>query len=131
MMAARRGRSPLDALASALALAAMLLLAACAGPAPAPTASAAAATAATPAALASPVTGRLVGIDSGGLTRVKGFTMRLDDGSEVAFVIGSLENGAVFPPGHLAEHMASSSAVTVFFRDEGGAHVVYRLEDGE
>ena len=44
--------------------------------------------------------------------------------------IGILENGAQFPPGHLAEHMANASPVRVFFRDEGGQLVVYRLEDG-
>lgn len=123
---------PLDArglrqgIAPALALVATLLLAACGGPdatpSPAP---------ATVVPLVSPVTGRLVKLDAEGLTRVRGFTMRLADGSEVPFVIGTLENGGEFPPGHLAEHMASSSAVRVFYRDEGGAHVVYRLEDGE
>ncbi len=119
---------PLAALALALAIAlvATIVLAAC-GPAAAPASSAPG----TPVALVSPVTGRLVRIEAAGLTRVKGFTLRLVDGSEVAFVIGTLENGGEFPPGHLAEHMSSSSAVKVFFRDEGGAHVAYRLEDGE
>jgi hypothetical protein len=84
----------------------------------------------SPAALASPVVGLLVKIDASGLTKVTGFTLRLADGTEVPFTIGVLENGAVFPPGHLAEHMSSSSPVKVSFRDEGGVHVVYRLEDG-
>ena len=118
-----------------LGTAALMALAGCGGPAPAPatlgTVSSVPAGGATSAALASPVTGRLTKIDAEGLTKVKGFALRLDDGTEVAFTIGNLENGAQFPPGHLAEHMASSSAVKVFFRDEGGTHVVYRLEDGE
>jgi hypothetical protein len=80
--------------------------------------------------LASPVTGLLTKLDSEGLTKVIGFRMRLNDGEEVVFVIGTLENGAQFPPGHLAEHMATSSSVKVFFRDEGGSLVAYRLEDG-
>jgi hypothetical protein len=82
-----------------------------------------------PAALVSPVTGLLTKLDSEGLTKVRGFTLRTDDGTETAFMIGVLENGAQFPPGHLAEHMAMSSPVRVFFRDDGGTHVVYRIED--
>ena len=78
---------------------------------------------------ASPVTGILVKIDASGLADVKGFTLRTADGRELAFRIGVLENGAVFPPGHLAEHLATSAAVRVFFRAEGGDLVVYRLED--
>jgi hypothetical protein len=111
-----------------------LAVAACGGPAatPAPTAGASLAPAlsGSPVALPSPVTGVLVKIDSEGLTRVRGFRLRLADGTEAAFTIGILQNGAEFPPGHLAEHMSTSSPVRVFFRDEGGAHVVYRIEDG-
>jgi hypothetical protein len=82
-------------------------------------------------ALASPVTGLLVKIDADGLTKVRGFRLRLADGSEADFTIGILENGAQFPPGHLAEHMSTSSPVRVFFRDDAGARVVYRIEDGQ
>jgi len=76
------------------------------------------------------VVGRLVDVDAEGLTKVTAFTLRTDDGREIRFDIGVLENGAEFPPGHLAEHMANASPVRVFFRDEGGRLVVYRLEDG-
>ena len=78
---------------------------------------------------ASPVTGILTGIESTGLTKVTGFSLRTADGREVSFRIGILENGAQFPPGHLAEHLATSSPVRVFFRVDGGHLVVYRLED--
>ncbi len=71
----------------------------------------------------------LVAIDAEGLTDVKGFTLRTGDGRELAFEIGTLENGVDFPPGHLAEHLASSSPVRVFFRADGDRLVVYRLED--
>lgn len=121
---------------AALALAATLLVAGVAA-CGAPSATGAPATAAVPSGapvpggqLASPVVGKLTKLDSQGLTKVTGFRLRLDSGEEVDFSIGLLENGSQFPPGHLAEHMATSSAVKVFFRDEGGAHVVYRLEDG-
>ena len=79
----------------------------------------------------SPAVGLLTGIDAEGLTRVTGFRLRTDDGEEIPFRIGILENGAEFPPGHLAEHMATTTKVRVFFRDEGGERVVYRLEDAE
>jgi hypothetical protein len=83
----------------------------------------------SPATVTSPVTGVLVKIDSQGLAKVRGFTVRTDAGAEVPFTIGTLENGVEFPPGHLAEHLATSSPVRVFFRDEGGTLVVYRIED--
>jgi hypothetical protein len=85
----------------------------------------------SPATLASPVTGVVVKIDSQGLTKVRGFTLRTDSGEEIPFTIGMLENGAEFPPGHLAEHMSTSSPVRVSFRDEAGTLVVYRIEDAE
>jgi hypothetical protein len=84
----------------------------------------------TPQPITSPVVGRLIDIDAEGLTKVTGFTLRTDAGTEIQFDIGVLENGAEFPPGHLAEHMANASPVRVFFREENGAFVVYRLEDG-
>ncbi len=86
-------------------------------------------TVATP--VTSPVTGRVIAIDSEGLTKVRGFTLRTDAGAEVPFVIGELENGADFPPGHLAEHMATASEVRAWYRDAGGQRVVYRLEDAD
>lgn len=115
-----------------LSLAAGMALVACGGPAAsAPgTASAPGAVTATAAvAPASPVIGKVIAVDLEGLSKVKGFTVRMDDGLELAFVIGSLENGAEFPPGHLAEHLATASPVRVFFREAGGARVVYRIED--
>ena len=86
---------------------------------------------ASPATPASPVTGVLVKIDSQGLTKIRGFILRTDAGTEIPFTIGRLENGAEFPPGHLAEHMSTSSPVRVFFRDQGGTLVVHRIEDAE
>jgi hypothetical protein len=79
--------------------------------------------------MASPLTGVVVAVDSAGLDKVAGFTVRLADGTEVPFTIGNLENGAAFPPGHLTEHVVSADPVRVFFRPEGGALVVYRIED--
>lgn len=85
-----------------------------------------------PAAIpASPVRGVLLGIDAAGLSEVTGFTLRLDDGRSFEFLIGTLENGVEFPPGHLAEHMATSTPIRVSFRVDGTSLVAYRLEDAE
>lgn len=113
-----------------------LLLAACGGVADAvPGASGATAPGPAisdgPSALASPVVGRLVRLASEGLTSVTGFSLRTADGTELEFRVGILENGAEFPPGHLAEHMALGTGIRVFFRAEDGQQVVYRVEDAE
>lgn len=127
------------ALAAVIITALLPVLAAACSPAPTPspgpiqTASIVAPVSGTPAVsglgLVSPVTGVLTHIDAAGLAEVTAFTLRLDDGREVTFRIGTLENGAEFPPGHLAEHLATSAPVRVFFRAEGLGLVVYRLED--
>ncbi len=77
----------------------------------------------------SPVEGVVVAVDSSGLGRVAGFTVRLGDGSTIDFELGALQNPTEFPPGHLAEHLASSEPVRVFFVAELTRLVVYRLED--
>jgi hypothetical protein len=74
-------------------------------------------------------TGVVIRVDATGLTQVSGFTLRTDDGRETRYRIGGLENGTEFPPGHLAEHVATAGRVRVFYREEGGARVAYRLED--
>ncbi len=77
----------------------------------------------------SPIAGVVTAVDSAGLSEVKGFTLRTVGGADLTFVIGTLENGDEFPPGHLAEHMAAADPILVYFRPENGALVVYRLED--
>jgi hypothetical protein len=85
----------------------------------------------TPVALTSPVEGVPIDIEAEGFSNVAAFTIRTLDGREITFAVGTLENGAEFPPNHLAEHLAGSTPVRVYFRREGGENVVYRLEDGE
>ena len=75
--------------------------------------------------------GVVVGVQSEGLDKVHGFTLRLDDGSLVEFDVGVLENGNIFPPSHLVEHLADSQPLRVFYREDDGRRVAYRLEDGE
>ena len=77
----------------------------------------------------SPADGVVVHIDSAGLADVRGFDLRLTDGTILGFSMGPLENGAQFAPGHLAEHEATAVPVRVFYRIVNGIPTVYRLED--
>ena len=77
------------------------------------------------------VVGIVTSIDSEGLTNVRSFTLRTQDGRDETFAIGTLENGAEFPPGHLAEHQALGSPIRVWYRADGDAKVAFRLEDAE
>ncbi len=118
---------PATALAFWLGLALAALSAGCGGTTPTPPAASSAPASAM--LLLSPVDGYLTRIDADGLAKVKGFTLLLEGGTEVRFAIGVLENGAQFPPGHLAEHMSTSTPVRVYYEDEAGVHVAYRIED--
>jgi hypothetical protein len=73
--------------------------------------------------------GVVIRVDSVSLTDVRGFTIRTPDGRSVAFRVGQLQNGAQFPPGHLAEHAATAVPIVVTYRDEAGTKVAVRLED--
>jgi hypothetical protein len=119
-----RGASRTLALAAAIGVAS-IATGGC-GPAPTPIPSAAGS---SQGALTSPVEGVPIDIEAEGLTQVTAFTIRTDDGEQLRFVLGPLENATQFPPGHLAEHLAGSTRIKVFFRPEGGDEVAYRLED--
>ena len=82
-------------------------------------------------AVGSPVTGVPIDIEAEGFSKVTAFTIRTAAGQEVRFRMGTLENGVEFPPNHLAEHLAGSTWVRVFFRHEGDEDVAFRLEDAE
>ena len=84
---------------------------------------------AAPGALTSPVEGVPIDIEAEGFTEVTAFTIRTDDGQQLRFVMGQLENATEFPPTHLAEHLAGSTRIVVYFRPEGRDQVAYRLED--
>jgi hypothetical protein len=75
--------------------------------------------------------GIVTSIDSEGLTSVRSFTLRSQDGTEQQYAIGTLENGDAFPPGHLAEHQAVATPIRVWYRTEGGERVAFRLEDAQ
>ena len=127
---------PLSAIGLLIALAVVVV--ACAGAAetppsaaftPPPRTSSSAEPSASEEVPGSPIAGVVTAVDSAGLSEVKGFTLRTVGGEDLKFVLGTLENGTEFPPGHLAEHMAAADPILVYFRPENGALVVYRLED--
>ena len=73
--------------------------------------------------------GVIVGVNSEGLDKVRGFTLRADTGTTMEFSIGSLENAAAFPPGHLVEHQATAQPVKIWYRTEGETRIAVRIED--
>lgn len=75
------------------------------------------------------VDGVIVGVESEGLDRVRGFTLRTDDGQTLEFALGTLERGAEFPPGHLVEHQATVQPVRVSYVTDGDTRVAVRIED--
>jgi hypothetical protein len=75
------------------------------------------------------VDGIIVGVDSTGLSNVTAFRLRTDDGRTLEFGLQSLRNPVQFPPGHLAEHLANSVRVRVWYRDDGGRLEALWLED--
>lgn len=123
----------------AAALAILLLATACSSGAavtpptggftPAPASSDAPGVSASPTIPDSPIAGVVTSVDAVALDQVNGFTLTSAAGQDLTFVIGTLENGDEFPPGHLKEHMASATPILVYFRQENGALAVYRLED--
>ncbi|MEX1169359.1 MAG: hypothetical protein WEE50_04370 [Chloroflexota bacterium] len=75
------------------------------------------------------VSGVIVGVESEGVDRVRGFTLRTDEGVTMEFALGTLEKGAEFPPGHLVEHQATAQPVRVWYVVEGDTRLAVRIED--
>lgn len=44
-------------------------------------------------------------------------------------MVKNLENGAEFPPGHLAEHQATAELVVVTYQYQGIDRVALRIDD--
>jgi outer membrane lipoprotein SlyB len=84
---------------------------------------------AAPGAPTSRVEGVPIDVEAEGFTQVTAFTIRTDDGQQLRFLLGPLENATEFPPTHLAEHLAGSTRIIVYSRPEGSDQVAYRLED--
>ncbi len=134
--ARRPSRTPAVILAVLAALVAAVALSGCSGgesPAPNPYASRATGVptaAPTPALPGSPVEGVVTVVDTEGLDKVTGFTIRTAGGAQWQFEIRALENVTEFPPAHLVEHKASADPVRVFFHLDGWVLVADRIVDG-
>ena len=74
-------------------------------------------------------TGVVVAVDARSLTDVRSFSLRVAGGQILVFSLTSLENGAPFPPGHLAEHIGSAEPILVIYRDDGGSLAAIRISD--
>jgi hypothetical protein len=55
--------------------------------------------------------------------------LRVPGGQLLEFDLRALENGAEFPPGHLAEHQATAAPVRVTYRMDGATRLAIRVED--
>jgi hypothetical protein len=112
-------------------------VAACGASSPSPTTPASSPGPTAPATASSPVPvpsgtfvdGVVVRVVSAGLSQVTSFDLRATDGSIYTFQLSRLENGAVFPPGHLTEHQATAAAVRVYFSVIDQVLYATRLED--
>lgn len=74
--------------------------------------------------------GVVVKVDSEGLTDVRSFTIRTDDGTVLVFRVDRLEAGSL-PVGHLTEHAATGAPVRVTFVVEDGELVAVSYADAD
>jgi hypothetical protein len=74
-------------------------------------------------------TGVVVDVRATGLTNVQGFSIRTADGRTVDFRIGTLENAASFPAGHLGSHRVDLRPIRVTYVEQDGGLVAIRLDD--
>lgn len=74
-------------------------------------------------------TGIVIAIESAGLARVDGFTLRTADGRVLDFSTTGMRFSAGFPPQHLAEHRMLAEPVRVTWQERDGVNQVVRLDD--
>lgn len=75
------------------------------------------------------VVGIILAIDSRGLSDVRSFSLRTTQGQVYEFDLAKLQNGTEFPPGHLAEHQATSAPIRVRYREQSGLLEALVLQD--
>jgi hypothetical protein len=73
--------------------------------------------------------GVVVQVESLGVGTVSGFTLRSRDGRTLRFGLAEQRNAAEFAPGHLAEHVATSTPVRVWYREAPSGFEALWLED--
>ena len=78
------------------------------------------------------VDGVLLDVVSPSLQQVTSFTLRADDGRELAFVTAPEFNQGVahvMTPGHMRQHMALAEPIRVTYRDDAGKLVALSAVD--
>ena len=83
-----------------------------------------------PTAATGTVRGVLVALEAGSLDDAGGFTLRADDGRELAFRFAPGFRSAPdhpMSPGHLRAHLIAGDPLSVTYRDEDGAHLATRI----
>lgn len=75
-----------------------------------------------------PVRGVVIEVEGTAFGDVPAFTIRTDGGETMRFRL-ALDDASAFPAEHLRTHMATLEPVRVWYREEGGQRVAYRVED--
>jgi hypothetical protein len=76
--------------------------------------------------------GVLLDVVSPSIQKVDSFTLRTDDGQELAFVTASDFNAGAthaMTPGHMRQHMALADPVSVTYREENGRLIALSATD--
>ena len=78
------------------------------------------------------VTGVVTSVDASSLTKLNGFTLHTDDNRTLVFKVApdadrDPQNG--FVAGHLRTHALAATKVKIFYREENGELLAFRLED--
>jgi hypothetical protein len=74
----------------------------------------------------------LVGVESGGLTRVDAVTLKTDNGQEIRFVVSAAADRTSHAPspGHLRQHMTYGDRVVIHYRDDPAGPLALVIDDG-
>ena len=78
------------------------------------------------------VTGVVTSVDASSLTKLNGFTLHTDDNRTLVFKVApdadrDPQNG--FVAGHLRTHALAATKVKIFYREENGQLLAFRLEN--
>jgi hypothetical protein len=78
------------------------------------------------------VVGVVIDVQASSLTKLDGFTLHTNNGKTLKFVVApdadrDPQNG--FVAGHLRTHALGATKVKIFYREENGRLLAFRLED--
>jgi hypothetical protein len=74
----------------------------------------------------------VISAEGANAAEVDRFTLRADDGRQLAFTVERLDvSGGGLPAPHLREHLVSGDPITVSYRVENGVNIALRYTDAE